>query len=266
MSLALDTPPLPDVVLAETDGEPWDSAWHRDEINLLVEQVRSHHGERRDYFVGGNMFVYFSLDQVRKKRTFRGPDFFYVEGVAWNPLRPYYVVWDEDGRYPNVIIELLSPSTATEDRTTKKDVYERTFRTPEYFCYDPETGVLDGWRLLAGKYEAIPSNEEGRLWSEQLQFWLGKWKGEYQKSQAVWLRFYDKEGRLVPLLAETEQQQAEVERQRAEAERQRAEAERQRAEKEHALAEAARKQLEAADAEIARLRSLLAEKDKSDIS
>jgi hypothetical protein len=32
--------------------------------------------ERQDYFVGGNMFIYYSRRQVRN-RDFRGPDFFW---------------------------------------------------------------------------------------------------------------------------------------------------------------------------------------------
>jgi hypothetical protein len=32
--------------------------------------------------------------------------------------------------------------------------------------------------------------------------WLGTWRGQYQGFDAVWLRFYDAEGRLVPAQAE----------------------------------------------------------------
>lgn len=146
MAIVVGSVPLPEVELVETDGEPLDSAWHRDAINLLVELVRSHLRGRKDYFVGGNMFIYFSLVQARN-RDFRGPDFFYVSGVRHDPHRKYWVVWEEDGRYPDVIVELMSSSTATEDLTSKKSIYERTFRTPDYFCYDHEKETLQGWRL-----------------------------------------------------------------------------------------------------------------------
>jgi Uma2 family endonuclease len=43
------------------------------------------------------------------------------------------VVWEEGGRYPEVIFEFLSPSTRQADRTVKKELYEQVFRTPEYY-------------------------------------------------------------------------------------------------------------------------------------
>jgi len=74
-----------------------------------------------------------------------------------------------------VIIELLSQSTADEDLTVKKDIYEQTFRTPEYYCYDPETLTLSGWRLNHEHYQPIAPNDQGWLWCEQLKLWLGVW-------------------------------------------------------------------------------------------
>ncbi|MFN4259605.1 MAG: hypothetical protein ACK4RK_09920 [Gemmataceae bacterium] len=40
-------PKLPDVQLIETDGMPLESDWHRDAINLLIEQIRYHLRDRR---------------------------------------------------------------------------------------------------------------------------------------------------------------------------------------------------------------------------
>jgi Uma2 family endonuclease len=240
---------LPKIILPETDGEPLESTWHRDQINLLLDVIRCRFHDRKDFFAGGNMFIYFSFEQARN-RSVRGPDFFYVRGVRYDPLRPSWVVWEEDGKYPDVIVELLSPSTAHEDRTTKKRLYESTFRTPNYFCYDPDTRELEGWHLVEQTYEALKPNDRGWLWSAELHLWLGTWVGEYQGSRATWLRFYDRYQQLVPLQAEGEGARAEAERQRAEAERQRAEAERERA--------------EAAEAEVARLRALLAAQQPPD--
>jgi Uma2 family endonuclease len=225
-------PKLPDVKLVETDGMPLESDWHRDAMNLLIEQVRYHIRHRRDYFVGGNMFIYFNLQQARN-RDFRGPDFFFVNGVS-DHLRDYWVVWEEGGRYPDVIIELLSESTANVDRTTKKAVYERTFRTPDYFCYDPETLRLEGWRLAGQEYQPLKPNEQGRLWCAELGLWLGTWEGPYQNVSRIWLRFFDPEGRVVPLFAEAATREVETEKQRA----------------------------ETAEAEVARLKTLLSEKSK----
>jgi hypothetical protein len=123
-------------------------------------------------------------------------------------------------------------------------LYEQTFRTPEYFCYDSDTRSLQGWRLGQHlTYESLKLDDRRAMFSEQLDAWIGLWEGEYQGVQATWLRLFGHDGQLVPTPEEAERQRAEAEGQRAEAERQRAEAERQRA--------------EAAEAEAARLREEL---------
>ncbi|MEM1395296.1 MAG: Uma2 family endonuclease [Cyanobacteria bacterium P01_H01_bin.150] len=72
-----------------------------------------------------------------------------------------------------LIVELLSKSTQKVDKTTKKELYQNTFRTPEYFWFHPETLEFQGFRLMSSKYQAIESTDEGCLWSEQLELFLG---------------------------------------------------------------------------------------------
>jgi Uma2 family endonuclease len=200
--------------LVETDGEPLETPWHFAAIALMIDVVRYHWRGRTDFFVGGNMFLYYSQEQARNK-DYRGPDFFFVGNVDGQKEREWWAVWDENGRYPDLIMELLSRTTARGDRTTKKKLYERTFRTPEYFCYDPANQKLEGWRLDArGRYKPIKPNEQGWLWSQQLGLWIGLWKGKYLDQEGTWPRFYRKDGTLIPTAAEAEQQRAE----RAEAE------------------------------------------------
>ncbi len=245
--------------LPETDGEPLETPWHRAEINLLIESVKCHRRGRTDYYAGGNMFIYYSRRQART-REYRGPDFFVVNNTDGTRVREVWWVFEEDGRFPDVIVELLSRSTAEEDRTTKKDLYEQRFRTAEYFCYDPYEQRLEGWRLVNGRYQSIEPDAQGRLWSEQLGLWLAPWEGTYLDEQAVWLRFFDADGRLVAIRAEEERQRAEEERRRAEEEHQRAEEEHQRAEEERRRAEEERRRADALETEIARLKALLMEK------
>ena len=155
-------------------AHPADEPGDRRDLQALLERGRS------DFFVGGDMFVYYSFEQARDivagRRYFRGPDVFYVSGVERRE-RKAWVACEEDGRLPDVIIELLSPSTAEIDRTIKKDLYSRTFRTPQYFLYDPETEKLEGFHLVDGTYQPLIPNAQGRLWSEQLGLELGHWHG-----------------------------------------------------------------------------------------
>lgn len=228
--------PAPPNDLPTEDGIPMESPWHRFAMNLLIELTHVHWHDRSDFYTGGNMFVYFSATQTRQY-DYRGPDFFIVTDVDGQRPRDAWVVWEEDGRYPDLIIELLSPSTAQVDKTIKKTLYERTFHTAEYYCYDPSTQELFGWHLQQRNYVLQTPDTHGRLWSDVLQLWIGPWEGALLHGQAVWLRFFTSDGQLVPTEAEAERQRTETERQRTEAERQRA---------------------EAAEAELVRLRAQLA--------
>lgn len=211
---------LPTIELPAEDGVPMESNWHRIQMNLLIDSTHYHWRERRDYFAGGNMFIYFSTDQLRH-RDYRGPDFFVVKGVDGERKRDSWIIWEEKGRYPNLIIELSPPSTPEVDLGPKKTLYEQTFHTPEYFCYNPDGAQLLGWRLTASRYIELEPNEQGWLWSEEMGLWLGNWQGEVQRTMATWLRFYTTEGLSVPTLAEAEAWHAALEakaRQEAEAE------------------------------------------------
>lgn len=206
------------------DGEPMESNRHRIAMNGLIESINYHFANRSDYFAGGNMFMYYSRKQV-KNYDFRGPDFFVVLDVEYNPDRQGWVVWDENGRYPDVIIELMSPSTAKIDKTIKKDIYERTFHTSDYFIFDPfKADSLQGWHLdESQKYQDLKPNEKGWLWSKKLNLWLGIWTGEINKVNTHWLRFYDPDHNLVLLPSEAAQKEAKIEKQRAENAEQKAE-------------------------------------------
>jgi len=133
---------------------------------------------RTDFFAGANIFVYYSVEQAREvaeeeakgleKRAFRGPDVFWVGGIDAGRKREAWIAWEEGGRLPDVVFEMLSPSTAKKDRTEKRDLYARAFRTAEYFLYEPETRELEGLRLAGRFYQPIQPDENGRLWSEEL--------------------------------------------------------------------------------------------------
>ena len=185
-----------------------DTPWHRVAMELLIAVVLWLYRGRSDYFVGGNMFLYYN-EQKALDQDYKGPDFFLVKGVDAKRKRYYWAVWEEGGRFPNVIIELLSPSTAKNDLTTKKDLYERTFRTPEYFCCDPD-GNFQGWRMVDGKYHKLQPNNKGWLWCEELDLWLGAWEGTYHNESGVFPRFFDAAGNLVPTTEEAEHDRADA--------------------------------------------------------
>ncbi|MEH1855936.1 MAG: Uma2 family endonuclease [Nostoc sp.] len=202
------------------DGIPMESARHKAQMDLLIDALIPWLEEREDGFIGGNMFVYYSLAQVRNK-DFKGPDFFAVLGVPKGERRSW-VVWEE-GKAPDVVIELLSDSTAQADKNLKKLIYQNQMRVPEYFWYDPfNPDDLAGFSNEKGVYQPIAANTQNQLVSQSLGLALQLWQGNYKGINATWLRWAMSLGELLPTPEEKERQRAEQEHQRAEQERQRA--------------------------------------------
>ena len=178
---------MPDATQLYSDEPEMESSLHYMQLLLLVTCLEWAWRERDDFFVGANLTIYFSRQQL-KKHDFRGPDLFLVKNTTRLP-RKSWVVWEEDGRYPDLIIELLSDSTADNDRNLKRDLYAERFHTPEYFYFSPDTLEFAGLRLNINKYEPITPNTEGWLWSEVLGFFLGIHEGQ--------LRYFSIEGSLM---------------------------------------------------------------------
>jgi Uma2 family endonuclease len=191
------------------DGIPMETQRHKAQMDLLIDALIPWLAERQDGYVSGNMFVYFSLTQVRNQ-DFRGPDFFAVLGVPKGE-RKSWVVWEE-GKAPDVVIELLSDSTAELDKNQKKLIYQNQLRVPEYFWFDPfNPDDWAGFSLQHGVYQALDANAQNQLVSQSLELALVRWQGNYKDINATWLRWATMEGELLL----TSQEIAEEERIRA---------------------------------------------------
>ena len=241
-----------------------ESDWHVVSITLLDELVRNHLGTPTHYFCGGNMFIYYSVEQAeeieqyvetetpKRKPRFKGPDFFLVKDVDGTKPRESWVVWNEDGRYPDLVVEFVSPSTRGKDVEKNAQFYAKVFRVPEYFWFDRRTGELRGYRLSGRDYAPIEPDARGWLWSAVLGAYVGVWRGSYRGRVWSWLRLWDSEGQLVltreereareraraeQAEARAEQAEARAEQAEAQAQRERERAERERAERERLQAE-----------------------------
>lgn len=170
-----------------SDEPPLESDLHLRQIMLLIQSLEHLWHDRNDFYATGNLTIYYSPEHI-KSRDFKGPDFFVVLGTERRP-RKSWVVWAEGGLYPNLIVEILSNSTATIDRNAKKQLYQDIFRTPDYFWFHPETLEFAGFHLTDGQYQPLPPNSQGWLWSQQLQLFLGVHQQQ--------LRFFTPEGQLV---------------------------------------------------------------------
>jgi Uma2 family endonuclease len=181
--------PLTDLYSDEPELE---SDLHREQIDLLIRLLKYYWRDRQDIYISGNLTVYYNEQQL-KTRDFRGPDVFVVMGVEKRD-RKSWVVWGEGGKYPNLVVELLSSSTAKVDRGKKKQLYQDVWRLPNYFWFDPDSLEFVGFHLVDGKYEAIAPNKSGYLWSDQLELYLGIHQNQ--------LRWFTAEGELIPTAEE----------------------------------------------------------------
>ena len=97
---------------------------------------------RQDVFVGSDQFVYWDEEydpETKKGNPPLAPDVYVVFGVA-NRHRKSYVV-REEGKPPDFVLEVVSPSTRRRDEVEKPEIYAR-MGVPEFFRYDPD-GKLD---------------------------------------------------------------------------------------------------------------------------
>ena len=223
------TPPTQDQLLYD-DGIPMETYRHKLQMDLLVYPLEAWLSDR-DAFVSGNMFVYFSPHQL-KNHDFRGPDMFAVLDVPKGE-RKCWVVWEE-GKGPDVVVELLSQSTASLDKTQKKEIYQKRLRVPEYFWFDPfNPRDFAGFTISDLEYQPIIPDPQGRLISKQLGLALVLWSGQYKEANTTWIRWATPDGVLLPTaeeFAQQAQQQAEQAQQQAEQAQQQAEQAQQRVE------------------------------------
>ncbi len=219
----VEMPPTEDE-LPYDDGEPMESDRHALQITLLKEPLQLVWAERDNVCVAGNLGVYYSLEQA-DKQNFRAPDFFLAVDVQ-RRARKSYVIWFE-GKAPDLVVELLSDSTAAADRGLKKQIYQDNMRVPEYILFDVETGQLEAYRLgittddLHIAYREIALGRESSFMTAAApDFGLMCWEGEYGNMWGTWLRWFDgRTGEVLPTGAEM----AKVERKRADEESKRAE-------------------------------------------
>ena len=202
-----------------------ESPKHRAQMNLLIDTLRYALGHPRDVYIGGNMGLYYSELQARSNDV-RAPDFFVVLHAVEDRVRKSWVVWQEDGRRPDLVIELLSPSTEATDRGRKMQIYAGLGVT-EYILYDVDDERLELYRLELGRYVRVPNDPDGGVSSRVLNLRLGAADSLYLSGRDRYLRWRTLDGAVVPTGEEralTEAARAEAERSRAEAEKSRAEA------------------------------------------
>jgi Uma2 family endonuclease len=272
----------PDTSLLVThDDQPLDNMYVERQQKLLsqvlAEGWAAPEGKKFLVFQNVGLFHKYSAPPVV-------PDFMMTLSVP-SPMKFHedpnsrsYFVWVY-GAPPDLVIEIVSDLRGGEFGH-KKDHYAH-IGVPYYVVYDPSLHyrgeLLTSYALTVGKtYQELDDH-----WLPTLKLGFCFWEGEYQGTEAQWLRCRDEHGdllllaseRLVPMQErltieaglvkqlsgrlEAERSRTEVEKQRAEVEKQRAEAEKQRAEAEKQRAEAEKQRADDLAVELERLRAFL---------
>jgi Uma2 family endonuclease len=217
---------VPDNGYPSGDGKPMaETDWHRILMVALIQTLEAFYAADPLTYVSGNLLLFYVRGNRRRHLS---PDVFVVKGVS-KGLRTNYLTWEE-GKGPDLVIELTSSSTRHEDLHRKYQLYQNLLRVPEYFLFDPRDDYLEprlqGHRLRRGRYAPIRP-VRGRLPSGVL--------GLHLEGHGEALRLYDPAtGRWLPTPAEVQEQTAAALRQeraarrREAAARRRAEAETER--------------------------------------
>jgi Uma2 family endonuclease len=148
--------PSPTEVLGKgyptSDGKPMaESDWHRNVMTETIEALQAFFANEQMVYVSGNLLLF---PEKGNKRKHIAPDVFVVRGVQ-KRQRANYLLWEE-GRSPDVVIEITSSRTRHEDQVRKMQKYRDVLKVREYFLFDPLDDYLEpplqGYRLRGGKY------------------------------------------------------------------------------------------------------------------
>jgi Uma2 family endonuclease len=155
--MALRIPHEPEIdfsTFPETDGKPMaDNEVNQEQMIELILEFRQavaplgHH-------VGGNLLVYYDPTNGWNHCA---PDVFVALG-AGPALRESWKVWVE-GKFPEVVFEVASPSTQNRDITEKVLLYE-TQGAQEYYIYDPAGRLRPAYRgygRQGGRLVSLPT-------------------------------------------------------------------------------------------------------------
>ena len=130
------------------------SVWHGDAVGQARAALRHHFRDREDVLVAMELVVYYKRGD---NTACLQPDVQVVFGVGRGGNRSSYKVWEE-GKAPDFVLEVASPSTAENDARYKAGEYAR-IGVREYWRLDPEGSLmgrpLEGYVASGGRYGPV---------------------------------------------------------------------------------------------------------------
>ena len=130
----------------------------------------------------------------------------------WEDKRNRSYFLDTFGKPPEVVIEIVSNKVGDEKEGKLRDY--ALLGVKYYVVYDP-LKLYKGLELECYKLGSMGYELQDRCMFRDVGLGLRIWEGEFEKTEGKWLRWCDKNGRLVPTgeeLADVEKRQVEREK------------------------------------------------------
>jgi Uma2 family endonuclease len=194
--------PYPDLdALITDDGAPVDNLFVEKQYRLLTEPLNTSWtppGEEKRFLVATDVGIFH-----KDGRPPLAPDCFLSLGVSSDvdlqaKEHRSYFLWII-GKAPEVVIEIVSDKRGGEE-DFKRDAYAE-MGVLYYVIFDPlnrlRGGVLRAGALRRRKYKPIEP-----AWFDQVGVGLTLWHGVYETFPESWLRWCDRNGRVIPTGAE----------------------------------------------------------------
>ncbi|MCP4697674.1 MAG: Uma2 family endonuclease [Gammaproteobacteria bacterium] len=238
-----------DLLYPEEDDTPVDNIFSEKQQDLLKESLRicwPGPGKGRPFEAMANVGLFYSpgeqplVPDVMLSLDVRHPP------DIWSQGHRAYSIW-EYGKPPEIAIEIVSNTKGHEAGKKMRDYARAGVRY--YAIFDPEQHLSKRMLRLYELHGAGYIETVRQLFPE-IGLGLTVWNGVYSEREDIWLRWCDRDGKLIATGTENsalKEQRAERESLRArqaEREKQRAEQEKQQMEREKQRAEQEKQQME----------------------
>lgn len=196
-----------------SDGKPMAETYtHMMQMVDLIIALRYHfvHRGHRRVLVGGNQFIYYTAGQPSDNVS---PDVYVLFDT--DTVDPDILQTWVEGKFPDVVFEITSPSTYREDRDVKRALYAH-LGVQEYYIYDPEQRVrtwFTAYRRHGNSLEPVPLEAGGGIVSPLLGVELRPvaMPATPYRAAHTWLRVIDPQtGEMIAWTEEEHQQLQEA--------------------------------------------------------
>jgi Uma2 family endonuclease len=130
---------------------------------------------------------------VNGELVIKAPDWFYVPRVQ--PLTQRYdrksYTPNLEGDTPSLVMEFLSDTEGGEYSVKRSYppgkwfFYEQVLKVPTYVIFEPDTGLLEVYRLQEQRYDLELPDSEGRHWFAEMGLFLGRMAGRERRTHRV---------------------------------------------------------------------------------